>query len=184
MKHKKGTFQTVFSFAGQCRWKMIFAVLFAVCSVAGGLLPYLGVYRIILIFFEGEPAMEGIMPWIGLCAAGYLAKQVFHALSTSFSHISAYHILENIRLALSDASWKRACKNSGRVEEHHHGPGGNHRTAIGAYDPGRNLKSPSPGLRLLLSACDECQDSACGIGLCASWGFGIWDHDEKLQFPV
>ena len=102
MKHKKGTFQTVFSFAGQCRWKMIFAVLFAVCSVAGGLLPYLGVYRIILIFFEGEPAMEGIMPWIGLCAAGYLAKQVFHALSTSFSHISAYHILENIRLALSE----------------------------------------------------------------------------------
>lgn len=102
MEHKKGTFQTVFSFAGQCRWKMIFSVLFAVCSVAGGLLPYLGVYRIILISFEGEPAMAKIMPWIGLSAAGYLAKQIFHALSTSFSHISAYHILENIRLALSE----------------------------------------------------------------------------------
>lgn len=102
MKHKKGTFQTVFSFAGQCRWKMIFSVLFAVCSVAGGLLPYLGVYRIILIFFEGEPAMAKIMPWIGLSTAGYLVKQIFHALSTSFSHISAYHILENIRLALSE----------------------------------------------------------------------------------
>lgn len=92
----------MFSFAGQCRWKMIFSVLFAVCSVAGGLLPYLGVYRIILIFFEGEPIMAEIMPWIGLSTAGYLAKQIFHALSTSFSHISAYHILENIRLALSE----------------------------------------------------------------------------------
>lgn len=102
MEHKNGTFQTVFSFAGQCRWKMIFSVLFAICSVAGGLLPYLGVYRIILIFFEGEPAMAKIMPWIGLSAAGYLAKQIFHALSTSFSHILAYHILENIRLALSE----------------------------------------------------------------------------------
>lgn len=102
MKHKKGTFQTVFSFAGQCRWKMVFAVLLAVCSVAGGLLPYLGVYRIILIFFEGEPSMAKVMPWIGLSVAGYLAKQIFHALSTSFSHISAYHILENIRLALSE----------------------------------------------------------------------------------
>ncbi len=102
MKHKKGTFQTVFSFAGQCRWKMVFSVLFAVCSVAGGLLPYLGVYRIILIFFEGEPTMAEIMTWIGLSTAGYLAKQIFHALSTSFSHISAYHILENIRLALSE----------------------------------------------------------------------------------
>lgn len=102
MEHKKGTFQTVFFFAGQCRWKMVFSVLFAVCSVAGGLLPYLGVYRIILIFFEGEPTMAEIMPWIGLSAVGYLAKQIFHALSTSFSHISAYHILENIRLALSE----------------------------------------------------------------------------------
>lgn len=102
MEHKKGTFQTVFFFAGQCRWKMVFSVLLAVCSVAGGLLPYLGVYRIILIFFEGEPTMAEIMPWIGLSAVGYLAKQIFHALSTSFSHISAYHILENIRLALSE----------------------------------------------------------------------------------
>ena len=39
MEHKKGTFQTVFSFAGQCRWKMFFSVLFAVCSVAGGFCP-------------------------------------------------------------------------------------------------------------------------------------------------
>lgn len=101
MKQKKGTFSTVFSFAGQCRWKMVLAVLLAVCSVAGGLLPYLGVYRIILIFFSGEPATEKILPWIFLCVAGYFAKQVFHGLSTSFSHISAYHILENIRLALS-----------------------------------------------------------------------------------
>lgn len=46
--------------------------------------------------------MAEIMPWIGLSVAGYLAKQIFHALSTSFSHICAYHILENIRLALSE----------------------------------------------------------------------------------
>lgn len=102
MNQKKGTFASVFSFAGQCRWKMIISILFAVCSVAGGLLPYLGVYRIILIFFEGSPSTEKILPWIFLCAAGYLAKQVFHGISTSFSHISAYHILENIRRALAE----------------------------------------------------------------------------------
>lgn len=102
MKQKKGTFASVFSFAGQCRWKMALSVLLAVCSVAGGLLPYLGVYRIILIFFSGKPTLSGILPWIALCVAGYLAKQLFHGLSTAFSHISAYHILENIRLALSE----------------------------------------------------------------------------------
>lgn len=102
MKRKKGTFASVLSFAGQCRWKMAFSVLFAVCSVAVGLLPYLGVYRIILILFSENPTFAQVLPWTLLCAAGYLAKQVFHGLSTSFSHISAYHILENIRLALSE----------------------------------------------------------------------------------
>ena len=102
MKQKKGTFASVLSFAGQYRWKMIVSVVLAICSVAGGLLPYLGVYRIILLFFEGTPSNEQILPWIGLCAAGYFLKQVFHGLSTTFSHISAYHILENIRLALSE----------------------------------------------------------------------------------
>ena len=102
MKQKKGTFASVLSFAGQCRWKMALSILLAICSVAGGLLPYLGVYRIILLFFAGEPTLAGILPYIVLCAAGYLAKQLFHGFSTSFSHISAYHILENIRLALSE----------------------------------------------------------------------------------
>lgn len=102
MKRKHGTFSSVLSFAGQCRWKMALSVVLAVCGVAGGLLPYLGVYRIILIFFSENPTISEIMPWVLLCAAGYLAKQLFHGLSTSFSHISAYHILENIRLALSE----------------------------------------------------------------------------------
>lgn len=101
MKQKKGTFASVLFFAEQCRWKMVLSVLLAVCSVAGGLLPYLGVYRIILIFFSEEPTLTRILPWIILCAAGYLSKQLFHGLSTTFSHISAYHILENIRLALA-----------------------------------------------------------------------------------
>lgn len=102
MKQKRGVFASVLAFAGQCRWKMVFAVIFAVISVTGGLLPYLGVYQIILSFFDGNPTMERILPWIGLCILGYLIKQLFHGISTVFSHISAYHILENIRQALSE----------------------------------------------------------------------------------
>lgn len=103
---KKGTFATVFSFAEQCQSKMVLSVLFAILSVTGGLLPYLGIYKIILIFFEGTPAIENIMPWIGLCVAGYVIKLLFHGISTSFSHISAYRILENIRMALSEKLMK------------------------------------------------------------------------------
>lgn len=103
---KKGTFATVFSFADQCRSKMVLSVLFAILSVTGGLLPYLGIYKMILIFFEGTPAIENIMPWIGLCVAGYVIKLLFHGISTSVSHISAYRILENIRMALSEKLMK------------------------------------------------------------------------------
>ena len=102
MRQKRGTFSSVLAFAGQCRWKMIFSVLFAVISVAAGMLPYLGVYQIILLFFSKAPAMEKVLPWIALCALGYVAKQLFHGISTSFSHISAYNILESIRQALSE----------------------------------------------------------------------------------
>lgn len=99
---KKGTFASIFSFADECRGRMILSVIFAIVSVAGGLIPYLGVYKIILLFFEGTPTTGDILLWSGISAAGYVIKLLFHGISTSFSHISAYKILESIRLALSN----------------------------------------------------------------------------------
>lgn len=103
---KKGTFSVVFSFAGQCCGKMLASVLLAVIGVAGGLLPYIGVYRIILLFFDGGAEMHTVLPWVGLCAAGYAVKILFHALSTTCSHISAYTILESIRRAIAEKLMK------------------------------------------------------------------------------
>lgn len=94
---KKGTFSVVLSFAKQCRGKMLASVLLAIVGVAGGLLPYIGVYRIIMLFFEGRAEMGTVLPWTGLCVGGYVVKLLFHSLSTTCSHISAYMILENIR---------------------------------------------------------------------------------------
>jgi len=90
---KKGTFASVLSFAGECRGKMILSVLFAVISVAGGLVPYLGVYEIILLFFEGKAVPQAIVLWVAVSAGGYVIKLLFHGISTSFSHVSAYRIL-------------------------------------------------------------------------------------------
>jgi ATP-binding cassette subfamily B protein IrtA len=98
---KKGTFASVLSFAGECRGKMILSVFFAVISVAGGLVPYLGVYEIIQLFFEGNAAPWTILLWSGVSAGGYVVKLLFHGISTTFSHVSAYRILESIRLELS-----------------------------------------------------------------------------------
>ncbi len=98
----KGTFPTIFSFADQCRGKMILSVFFAVLSVGGGLIPYLGVYQIILLFFQSRASEHQIIFWTFISVIGYGIKLLFHGISTSFSHFSAYKILENIRLALSN----------------------------------------------------------------------------------
>lgn len=98
---KKGTFQSIFSFAAECRTKMLLSVICAVVSVLGGLVPYLGVYQIILLFFKGTPEVQSILAWAAVCVTGYIVKLVFYGISTTFSHMSAYQILESIRLALT-----------------------------------------------------------------------------------
>lgn len=103
---KKGTFSVVLSFAKQCRGKMLASVLLAIVGVAGGLLPYIGVYRIIMLFFEGRAEMGTVLPWTGLCVGGYVVKLLFHALSTTCSHISAYMILESIRRTIAEKLMK------------------------------------------------------------------------------
>lgn len=90
------------SFAKACRGKLTLSVIFATLSVAGGILPYVCAYNIMRMFFDGTQTMNQIWLWSGLALIGFLAKALFHAISTTFSHVSAYTILENIRLFLAD----------------------------------------------------------------------------------
>jgi len=96
----------VLSFASECRSKMILSVIFATISVAGGMVPYIGVYQIIILFFNGTQTLEGILFWAGISLAGYILKLLFYAFSTTLSHISAYKILENIRLKITEKLMK------------------------------------------------------------------------------
>lgn len=62
------------SFAAPCRGKMAGSVVLAILSVAGGFVPYLGVYQIIRLFLERQADWEGIVFWCGVCLAGYAVK--------------------------------------------------------------------------------------------------------------
>ena len=90
------------SFAAPCRGKMMASVALAVLSVAGGFVPYLGVYQIIRLFLERQESWEGILFWCGVCLAGYAVKVAGYALSTMLAHVSAYTILEGLRLRAAD----------------------------------------------------------------------------------
>jgi ATP-binding cassette subfamily B protein IrtA len=102
----KNWLATVLSFAAECKLKITFSVLFACLSVGGGIVPYIGVYQILILFFNGKPTVDKILFWSEICFLGYMAKFVFYAISTVLAHISAYNILENMRLKIAEKLMK------------------------------------------------------------------------------
>lgn len=106
MKNEKSWFQALLSFASRCKWKMILSVLCSVISVFGGFVPFIGVYQILKQFIEGNAVPSQILYWCGICVAGYVVRLVFFAISTILSHVSAYTILETIRMEIADKLMK------------------------------------------------------------------------------
>ncbi|MCD2491580.1 ABC transporter ATP-binding protein/permease [Lacrimispora sp. NSJ-141] len=102
MKKKEGWIQTLLSFALPCRGKMTVSVLFAIISVAGGFVPYLGVYQIIRMFIDKNITTAGLLQWCGVCLSGYAVQVAFYAFSTMLAHISAYTILDGLRRKVAD----------------------------------------------------------------------------------
>src|SRR5699024_7792741 len=91
---KKNWFGLVLSFAAPCKGKLILSTCLQITSVAAGLIPYLAVYRIIQMFFNETASTKGVFLWTGVCLLGYALMLIFHGISTTLSHESAYTILE------------------------------------------------------------------------------------------
>lgn len=94
--------KVLLGFAFECKGKLSASVLCAVLSVAGGFLPYLGIYQIIKLFIEKDADWHSILWWSGVCFAGYAVKIICYGISTSLSHTAAYTILESIRKKIAD----------------------------------------------------------------------------------
>lgn len=92
----------IFSFAAQCKGKIIMSVICAIISVVSGVVPYWSVYQIITIFINGPVLMAEVWKWCFVGVGAYVLRFVFYGVSTSLSHISAYTILENIRLSIAE----------------------------------------------------------------------------------
>lgn len=101
MKNKSPMAGLMF-FAKACKGKLTLSIICATISVAGGILPYVCAYNIMKVFFDGTQTTEQIWLWFGLALTGFFVKALFHAVSTTLSHVSAYTILENIRLFIAD----------------------------------------------------------------------------------
>ena len=98
---RKSWISIVFSFASQCWGKIALSVICAIISVVAGLIPYWSVYQIITLFIGGSPVMAEVWKWCWVGFITYAIRFLLYGISTSLSHISAYTILENIRLTLA-----------------------------------------------------------------------------------
>ena len=107
MKQQKDNWvEILFSFAAPCKGKMALSVFCAILSVAGGFIPFWAVYEILLAFINQNVTLNGILIWCLVGAAGYLLRVACHGISTILAHISAYTILEGIRLKIADRLMK------------------------------------------------------------------------------
>lgn len=107
MKQQKDNWvKILFSFAAPCNGKMALSVFCAILSVAGGFIPFWAVYEILLAFINQNVTLNGILIWCLVGAAGYLLRVACHGISTILAHISAYTILEGIRLKIADRLMK------------------------------------------------------------------------------
>ena len=100
--NSKGMLGSILDYAKPCKGKLSLSVISALISVLGGIVPYVSAYNIIILFFDNSITAKSIIYWGIICVVGFLVKVVFHAASTTLSHISAYTILELMRKRVAE----------------------------------------------------------------------------------
>ena len=97
--------------------RMGISIILSVISVISGLVPYYCIYRGTDLYIRNmeQAPIEEIVKWCLWALAFYVIKILCFSASTWISHIAAYHILEGLRLRLTDRFLKAPL---GDVEGH------------------------------------------------------------------
>ncbi len=102
MEEKKhNSFKRLLLFASKCKSKMITSVIIAVLGVGCGMIPYFAAATITVKIVDKTYTFRELILIILITLAGYTGKVIFHGISTTLSHQSAYTILKNIRSELA-----------------------------------------------------------------------------------
>ena len=99
---KKGLVGWIFYFAGNKKGQYIGSVFFALLSVACCIAPYFIIARIVQQLLAGVRDWQLFLKECGITAAFWAGNVLFHAISTSMSHIATFNLLGNIRKGLCD----------------------------------------------------------------------------------
>ena len=94
---ERSTFSWVFAFAGQKRSKYVLSVILAIMGAVCQMLPYLVVAYMVQKLLEGNHNFKGYLIDCLAMTVMWLLRVLFHALSTSASHVATFAVLGNIR---------------------------------------------------------------------------------------
>lgn len=88
-------------FARHHKGKYAASVLLAVVGVAGGLIPYVGVSRIIIHLLAGTRSDVGVyLMWCGISGVGLILKTICMNWSTALSHEATFSVIAEVRTRL------------------------------------------------------------------------------------
>ena len=90
------------AYAAGSKKRLTASVILSVFSVISGLLPYYCIYRVFDLYIQRNTEISEAVRWCGFALLFYLIRIVCFSASTWISHIAAYHILEGLRLRLTD----------------------------------------------------------------------------------
>lgn len=114
---KDSWLKVLFRYTDGSERRMGLSVILSIISVIGGLVPYYCIYRGADLYIRniGQVPVHEIIRWCIFALIFYGVKIVCFSASTWISHIAAYHILEGLRLRLTDRFLKAPL---GDVEGH------------------------------------------------------------------
>lgn len=114
---KDSWLKVLFRYTDGSERRMVLSVILSIISVIGGLVPYYCIYRGADLYIRniGQVPVHEIIRWCIFALIFYGVKIVCFSASTWISHIAAYHILEGLRLRLTDRFLKAPL---GDVEGH------------------------------------------------------------------
>ncbi len=92
----------IFKYIGHYKNSMIGSITLAVVSVACGLVPYLAVSNIIVLFFRNQADIKNICELAVLALIGHALHRLLFSIATTLSHKTAFAVLKNIRSAISE----------------------------------------------------------------------------------
>ena len=103
MAGKENSAMTILmDFAKPCKGKLIGSVVLAVLGALCGMIPYIAVSRGIIMICHEDYAFSKLAFLALIALAGYLGQVWFGTFSTMKSHESAFIILRNIRMAITE----------------------------------------------------------------------------------